>query len=38
VSKAYLLSSGKELPLTRENGVYTARLDVLNDYDVVVFE
>jgi hypothetical protein len=38
VSRAFLLSSGKELPLRCENGFYTAQLDKLGDYDVVVFE
>jgi hypothetical protein len=37
-SRAFLLSSGKELPLKHENGVFAALLDRLDDYDVVVFE
>jgi hypothetical protein len=38
VSRAFLLSSGAALPLAHENGVYTATVDRLNDYDIVVFE
>ncbi|TDF91986.1 family 10 glycosylhydrolase [Paenibacillus piri] len=37
-SKAYLLSSGKPLELTKRDGIAEVTVDVLTDYDVVVFE
>jgi hypothetical protein len=38
VSRAFLLSTGRTLPLKHEEGCYTVSLDTLGDYDVVVFE
>jgi hypothetical protein len=38
VSRAFLLSTGRDLPLEHSEGRYTVFLDTLGDYDVLVFE
>jgi hypothetical protein len=38
ISRVFLLSTGRELPLEHGEGRYTAFLDTLVDYDVLVFE